>query len=721
MIKFEHKKLEFKVNRWDSSADAWADPIFFDSKQEKAEWLQGLIKLPGEQGLDHRIERVNVLARKFDKKGYYTETLEGTHDYRKFWEWEKELCYTGILIDDEYYVTGDHYFYLNFLKIPDKVKGGQHFPTLFDTDIWVYQNLELSRLLDKFIVCVKKRQIGISLKILARMIKRLWFEEGFSGKISSFEDKFVKANWSILVKYRSHLNEHTGWYRSFEAGDKMNDWTQGFKKTIGDREVTAGNLSTIKGITTQSNPAAVVSGKTDEGFFDEAGVWPNLSEVIELLSPALKFGNILTGTYHVWGAVGELKNSKPLQKMMMNPDDFGFLSFPNIWSNRPDERVGLFIPEYYSYGDCMDEYGNSLIEEAKKQITKEEQIAKSKDYKSYIIYKAQHPQTLEDAFATQEENPFPTDLVQMQLEALERQYKEVSVTLEYSNHPSANNGVRHIIGATTQPITDYPLKQNDDRRGAVVIDEPPMKNPPFGLYYVTIDPIKPINSSTSESLHAVYVYKAAHKIDNEFSEDKIVAWYCGRHDDPYATYEISKKLILYYNARVAIENDQPSCIEWLIKEKMQNYLMKRSQMPILKEWVPNSTINEEIGWRTGSGNTKIKENFWALIIEYIKEEIGQSFNMETGESLPIYGVSRIKDKALLKEILAYTSKTNVDRMIAFGAALMVSRSNTNRGVMVVKKERNDNHRMYDTKTNKKSNMLGGGLRGSKFLKSPFRR
>ncbi|MGL5078264.1 MAG: hypothetical protein ACRDBG_20895, partial [Waterburya sp.] len=152
---------------------------------------------------------------------------------------------------------------------------------------------------------------------------------------------------------------------------------------------------------------------------------------------------------------------------------------------------------------------------------------------------------------------------------------------------------------------------------------------------------------------------------------------------------------------------------------MNNYLLKRSQMPILKEWVPNSSIMEEIGWRTGSGNTKIKENFWALIIEYMKEEIGTEFDMSTGESRPIYGVSRIKDKALLKEILNWTPKANVDRMIAFGAALMVAKTNTNRGVIVIRKEKKET----DQQTNqpKKPTHPFGGFGKSRLLGSPFSR
>ena len=167
-----------------------------------------------------------------------------------------------------------------------------------------------------------------------------------------------------------------------------------------------------------------------------------------------------------------------------------------------------------------------------------------------------------------------------------------------------------------------------------------------------------------------------------------MAWYCGRYDDPYATFEITKKMIKRWNARTAIENDQAACIEWMIREKMQKNLMKRSDIPILKDWVPNSQINAvEYGWRTGSGmgDSSVKNHLLALVVDYCNEVIA-TVTDDTGNSRDIYGVSRIKDIMLLKEMLSYNPKRNVDRIIAFAGVLMAARHNTNRGIMVTRKE-----------------------------------
>jgi hypothetical protein len=86
----------------------------------------------------------------------------------------------------------------------------------------------------------------------------------------------------------------------------------------------------------------------------------------------------------------------------------------------------------------------------------------------------------------------------------------------------------------------------------------------------------------------------------------------------------------------------------------------------------------------------MKEYLITLAIEYITEVVGNRFNDKTGEAIPIYGVERVKDKMLLREMMEYTPKKNVDRIMAFAIALFAARSNTNRGLKVVKKEQTYN-------------------------------
>ena len=213
----------------------------------------------------------------------------------------------------------------------------------------------------------------------------------------------------------------------------------------------------------------------------------------------------------------------------------------------------------------------------------------------------------------------------------------------------------------------------------MVIDEMPFPNPQWGMYYAGVDTISPLMGTTSISLQSIHIYKAAHEIDGEFAEDKLVAWYTGRTDDPYGSYEISRKLIKFYNARALVENNNRNYIEWMIKENERTCLMRKSDVPISKELIYNSNVS---GVEYGINVTRLKDYLISLAIEYISEVIGTRFNEKTGESTSIYGVTRIKDKMLLKEMLEYSSKKNTDRLDSFCLALLAAKSNTNRGVKV---------------------------------------
>ena len=664
----DYKKI---LISYDSSTNTYKETSITD--EERKDLSKDLLKYPGQMNLDERILVARERAHFFDKNGYYTPYVEDSIDYNNFFEESKKVCFAGLLIDNEYYITGDAMWYLNFIRIPDKVKGNSEFPRIFDTDLWFFQLLELARLEQKFTITLKKRQIGVSLKLLAKILKRFWFEPRAKCKIASWDDRYLKANWNVLDDYKDFLNEHTAWYRPLQP-ERTFHWEQ-VTKTIGNKRGAKGLKSVLLGVNTKSNPAAVVSGGVTEAFIDEAGVNPTLAETVGFLEPALKFGNIITGEVHIAGAVGNLEQSEPIKKYFFNPQEGNFLELPNIHSGRPEEKVGIFIPEEYSYGTHIDEFGNSQIETAIAHIEQTaEDKKKSSSYDAYVIYRSQAPRTPEDCFRNSSANIFNTTIIEPHFDYLSKHYNPVIVTLR-----EEKDKIKYSFGSKYPLVTDYPVTPKTVLPGAVVIDEPPIsETPPFGLYYSATDPIRPIRDPQSPSLQVTYIFKAAHEINGELHMDKMVAWYAGRNEDPYETYRISSQLSRLYNAREAIENDQAVYIEWLIGNNLHKNLMRRSEMPILTDWVPTSRIGEEYGWRTGTST--VKNNLFDLVINYIEEVIGTTFD-EQGNSYPIYGVTRIKDITLLKEMLNYKGG-NADRIIAFAGALMVARANTNRGLKV---------------------------------------
>ena len=641
------------------------------TKEERLELIEKYSVLPGDWKIDSDIFKARPQATYFDSNGLYTDLTPNTGSWVSHWDLQKELCYTGLLIEDKYYITGDLYWYLNFIKIPDKVKGGEHFPMIYDMDIWFYQQIEKAELLGKFTLTLKKRQSGFSLKMLAKILKRWWFEKGFVGRIGAYEEKPLQDDWDILVKYYNHLQSTVGWKRDKTKGRLR--WVQQTDLLDG---TTKGNLSILQGIICSKNAAKLVGGKVDEILLEEVGIFPNVDKVIGFARAALVYGNKTTGNLHAFGAVGELKQCEPFKEYFYAPEINNFLTFDNPYTERTDNKTGIFIPVQWCYYPYIDEYGNSLIEESLEAITKQEEIEKKKSYLDYVLYKSQNPRTTEDAFANREENVFPTHIIQPHYEWLNNEYQPLLVTLI-----EADGSIYRKLGSKEPLVEDFPVKKHSSKVGAVVIDEMPYPNAPFGMYYAGIDTISPIQGSQSISLQSCYIYKAAHELDGEYSADKVVAWYTGRTDDPYGSYEITRKLIKFYNARCLIENNNRNYIEWLIKENEKKHIMRKYEAPISKDIIVKSNVSAQ---EYGINVTRLKQYLLSIVIEYITEEIGTRFD-DDGTSHTIHGVERIKDKMLLKEMLDYTPKKNTDRIDAFGLVILASRSNTNRGMKLKSK------------------------------------
>lgn len=701
MSKKDVRKFKEYIYKWDSKTSTLSREKI--SKEERIDLIERIYRLPGEMNLDERIFRANKEATLFQKNGFFCDKVPGSRDFTMYWDNQKELCYSGLLIDDIFYITGDCYWYLNFISITFK-NGFSGQPEIRDTDIWFFHLLELAELKGKFTVTAKVRQFGFTLKLLAKILKRFWFEVKFKGKFSASDDEYLTSGWQTIEGYRDFLNQHTPWIRHLDPS-KKGDWMQ--RLQMPDKSYR-GNFSTLRTVNTKNKASSIVSGATSEAFIDEAGISKNLGEVLGLLVPALKDGNIVTGSVHVGGAAGNISESEELKKIIYNPSAYNMLSMPNVWANKPDQEVGIFVPAYYSYGNCKDKYGNSLIEEAKLALEVEAQKEKQKSHSDYQIFKAQYPQTLEDMFRTRVENIFPVHIIEPHYEWLQQNYEPIKVTL-------LRNGekVFHKLGAKYPIVKDFPVKRKTERHGAVCVVEPPMSNPPFGLYYAGIDTVTPIQTTSSISLQSIHIYKASHEIDGEYDQDKLVAWYTGRCDDPYETFQITLDLIEWYNARACIENNNRNFIQWMIGKKKTGCMMKKNQMPLIKDMIMRTTHDtSDYGIAT---TTQFKKDLFNILIEYCREVIGYEFK-EDGTEIPIYGVTRIKDEMVLKEMLEFNPhpKFNCDRLISYALAVFASRTNTDRGIIVRTKTTEDKKNVVNYRRElAKTSLKGGGLSHTK--------
>jgi hypothetical protein len=86
---------------------------------------------------------------------------------------------------------------------------------------------------------------------------------------------------------------------------------------------------------------------------------------------------------------------------------------------------------------------------------------------------------------------------------------------------------------------------------------------------------------------------------------------------------------------------------------------------------PNSTVNRDFGIHM---TKDIKNYLLSNIIEYLTEVIEVVRDKDGNVISEKLGVTRILDPLLLKELLKFTPKLNVDRVVSFGLALSMAKS-----------------------------------------------
>jgi hypothetical protein len=678
-------KFPINIPQYNVLQNEWSEREF-TTRSEFSSFLDSLWKQPGQYQLDHTDHWIAPRLN-WEQTGNYCPIPNFHADYEDWWKKEKQKVLNGLIVigENTHYVTGNYYFYLNYCPIIDKLANREKHADIWDSDYHFYLYCERAEAQKKNVAIVKARQKGYSLKFVAMLIRDLWFIRQSVSKMVAYDEDYVneKGAWKFAIAYRSHLIEHTEWSRSF-APDEVLHWEQKKVVTEGIVETKTtykGLKSKLLAISAKQNPAKAVSGHITKLFCEEAGVFPNLDKVVEYGEAATKLSSVKTGMVYISGAVGELKDCKPLEELAFNPEDRGFLGIEDIFSEVPVGEICFFVPDTWNYiaetdeGEvikCYDKHGNTDLELAEHYFKIEEELNKKKGADKFRLWRSQHPRNLKDAFGIREDNPFAVELIKEAQTKLYQTYKPMTVQL------INDKGTVHHKFSEDAPVRSLKINPDKDNSGAIEIYELPVHNPPWGMYYAGVDPVSAKNTSTSVSLMSVTIYKAIHYVGDKIVMDYPVATYTGRHSKWETTYETTANLLIFYNARTAVENNIPDFIEWMIKKGQSRYLLRRKEIHMVNEFVPQSTIRDEIGIRMEG---ELKKKAISFLSTYIEEVIGTEFDQE-GNSYSIYGVSRIKDPMLLEELLSYTSKLNTDRLIAFALAIMAARSNTNRNIIV---------------------------------------
>jgi len=678
------------IPTWDNGT--WTTTNF-DTRDDFRTFVFSIFKEPGQYNFNKDSARIfNEQAQIFKRDKVYCTAPFKSKDFIKYWDDQKDRCRKGVIVKsgkEIWFLAREYYMWLNFLPIFNKEIQAFGFADIRDAQYHMALYELLAELHYKHSAILKKRQIASSYYHAGKLINQQWFEAGVTLKMGASLKDYIneKGTWKFLNEYAAFLNEHTAWYRPMSP-DKVMMWQQKIEVRKGDRKTEVGLKGTIQGMSFEKDPTNGVGGPVKYFFHEEAGIAPKMDTTYGYIKPALKSGMITTGMFIAAGSVGDLDQCEPLKEMILNPEanDIYAVDTNLIDKDYTHGVSGLFIPEQWSMPPYIDEYGNSKVEEALKALDDYfEECKKKMAPEAYQLEVSQHPRNIEEAFAHRKVSVFPQHLVGAQL----RRIEDKEYAYEFLDIYRDETGNPKVRETNKLPVSEFPIsKKTEDKTGTLVVWERPVKDPTFGMYYASIDPVSEGKTTTSESLCSIYVMKApvevtkvnGIEVESYIEQDKIVAAWCGRFDDIKKTHERLELIIEWYNAWTVIENNISLFIQYMISRKKQRYLVPKNQILFLKDLGANANVFQEYGWK----NTGIlfKAHLLSYVIEYTREELDTVTKEDGSVVKTIYGIERIPDPMLLKEMQAYVEGLNVDRLVSFAALIAFMKiQQSNRGFM----------------------------------------
>lgn len=615
-------------------------------------------------------------AEFFKKHKCYTLAPRGTTDYNTYWEQETDRCLNGYTAPDGDYITGYHYFYLNYSPIMklEEVKYTDRngnirtrrerildFPRFWDYDYYYYNAIEEAEDQGKHMSVLKSRQRGYSFKGASMLVRNYELIPGSKNFAVASEQKFLIGDglltkaWQIM----DFIDKNTEWAKQRLVSTRM-ERVAGYKVTDEfGKQTEQGYMSSISGITLKNDPERIRGTRGKLVLWEEGGKFPGLLDAWRIEQPSVETDDgVAFGLMVAYGTGGtEGASFTGLKELFYKPEAYNVLAFPNIWDDNAEQtNCGFFVPSWsnlesfdkdggYVY---MDKDGNSLREKAIENLI--EQRNKIKDggasQQSIDRFISERPIKPREAVLELGKNIFPRKLLMDQLTRIRtntklRNMKHI-VDLNWDG-----NGQIIATEKKSGDITEYPLKKGDKPHGAIVIWEYPVKDPPFGLYIGGCDPYDHDDSFTN-SLGSVFIFKRVKA--GEAWNDVIVAEYSGRPDTAEEYYENVRKLLVFYNARLLFENERKGIYPYFTN-KHCDYLLADQPDKIISEVFKDSKVQR----RKGCHMTKqIRAYGEGLILEWLLEEY------EPGHP----NVERVYSEPLIEELIENDGVKNVDRVIA---------------------------------------------------------
>ena len=617
----------------------------------------------------------------FQKYGCYTKLRPNPNPNSEYGKWIrneiKRSWYGYVRPSDGEWITGDYYYYLNYcpIQLIKKLPNGQSvrtvdFPRVWDGQYLVSHYLYKARLHGHHASELASRGKGKSFfgaSLLAKRFKlgeNQQVREKVQSVVTASDKKYIYGPNQILNMFKYYIDfqsQHTQFPRQLLTDSaQLLMWESGFKdKETGIRK---GSQNAVIGVTTGVNQDKLNGSRGVLYLIEEAGIFSDLGSLYQMIRPSVEDGKDVYGLIFAYGTAGdENSNFVDLQEMMYNPDGYNMEKNLNVWDKEGQDRkwFTFFYPAYLNRANCMDENGNSNVTKALLEICQDRYIVKynSTDINAITKRISQYPITPQEAIIRAHSTIFPITELNERLNQIDNNpnfYNDTYV----GNLVFNGNGEVEFVISNDKPIRDFPTKDNKIT-GAIEIYTLPEKDSngkiPNERYIAGADPYDD-DASNTMSLGSFFVL--------DTWTDTIVMEYTGR--PPFANdyFEICRKGCLFYNAKLMYENNKKGIFAYF---SMMNSSYLLATTP---EYLKDKQLIKDIGYGNkacginatvaikGYGYQKIRE--W-LLQPYTKIEKDAEGNDIEIQQANLY---RLKNRALIKELILWNPDINVDRIMA---------------------------------------------------------
>ena len=508
----------------------------------------------------------------YQKYGRFTDLRPNANPNSEFGKWireERRRCLYGyIRTYDGEWITGDHYFFLNYCPISLLKKssnGGRKamrvidFPFSWEGNYYRFHYLNQAREHGLMAAELARRGCGKSFCAAAMLAKRFILGESFevNKRVVSYITATDKAKLTggdqTLDKFQFYIDfiaENMQWpsRRLYNSLADMN-WQMGYKDL--NTGTNKGTLNSVVGKSSQNDASKLRGTRGVLYLFEEAGTFDNLLTLWSNLLPSVSDGESVFGLMYLFGTSGDQQSDfAAMQEIMYNPVGYKTYGLKNVYDKEGQGRPTFtyFFPAYINRSGCYDEQGNSDVTKALLEILVNRYNVKynSTDINTITKCIAEIPITPQEAILRTRGNIFPVADLTQRLAEIDNDphtFDDVYV----GDLTQEKDGTVSFKLTGDQPIRDFPLKDNKVS-GALEIFKMPEKDAQGKVfpqrYIIGHDPVDNDEADTM-SLSSTFVL--------DLWTDTIVAEYTGRHQFADDNFEMLRKLGLFYNAKILYE------------------------------------------------------------------------------------------------------------------------------------------------------------------------